>query len=197
MELERWPPEHKGIDDLLAAGKTPEVLAGAAWLPVVWMQIRMRDLAITAAERSLPLPPIYWRYLRIWVALGIVYVVWGSTYLGIAIAIETMPPMLSGALRFLTAALLLGAFLLIRKGPGVFRMTRRQFAGADRIAVADVLFADRVPGAAQPIFYTDDERIVRPLLDRWGVAGTYTPIMLNPYEYPRNTFSITGITRRR
>ncbi|MGI5268378.1 EamA family transporter [Nonomuraea sp. CA-218870] len=66
----------------------------------------------------------------VWVALGIVYVVWGSTYLGIAIAIETMPPMLSGALRFLTAALLLGAFLLIRKGPGVFRMTRRQFAGA-------------------------------------------------------------------
>jgi uncharacterized membrane protein len=48
------------------------LLAGAAWLPVVWMQVRMRDLAITAAERSLPLPPIYWRYLRIWVALGIV-----------------------------------------------------------------------------------------------------------------------------
>lgn len=48
------------------------LLAGAAWLPVVWMQIRMRDLAVKAAEASIPLPPIYWRYLRVWVALGVV-----------------------------------------------------------------------------------------------------------------------------
>lgn len=48
------------------------LLAGAAWLPVVWMQIRMRDLAATAAAASLPLPPTYWRYLRAWVALGVV-----------------------------------------------------------------------------------------------------------------------------
>ncbi|HUQ12619.1 MAG TPA: DUF2269 domain-containing protein [Steroidobacteraceae bacterium] len=48
------------------------LLAGAAWLPVVWMQIRMRDLAITSAEASVPLPPVYWKYLRAWVALGIV-----------------------------------------------------------------------------------------------------------------------------
>lgn len=68
--------------------------------------------------------------LAVWTALGIVYVVWGSTYLGIAIVIETMPPMFSGAMRFLSAALLLGAFLAIRKGPAVFRMTRRQFGSA-------------------------------------------------------------------
>ncbi|MFG1947458.1 EamA family transporter [Nonomuraea sp. NPDC048826] len=68
--------------------------------------------------------------LLVWVALGIVYVVWGSTYLGIAIAIETLPPMLSGALRFISAALLLGAFLMVKRGPGVFRMTRREFFGA-------------------------------------------------------------------
>lgn len=48
------------------------LLAGAAWLPVVWMQIKMRDLAATAAERSIPLPPIYFTYLRTWVALGVV-----------------------------------------------------------------------------------------------------------------------------
>ena len=48
------------------------LLAGAAWLPVVWMQIRMRDLAATAASTSIPLPPIYWRYLRYWTALGVV-----------------------------------------------------------------------------------------------------------------------------
>jgi uncharacterized membrane protein len=48
------------------------LLAGAAWLPVVWMQIRMRDLATTAASAGSALPPLYWKYLRIWVALGVV-----------------------------------------------------------------------------------------------------------------------------
>lgn len=48
------------------------LLAGAAWLPVVWMQIRMRDQAAAAASTGTPLPDHYWRYLRIWVALGAV-----------------------------------------------------------------------------------------------------------------------------
>src|SRR5688500_13563577 len=43
------------------------VVAGACWLPVVWMQIRMRDLARDAAESGLELPPLYWRYFRIWI----------------------------------------------------------------------------------------------------------------------------------
>jgi uncharacterized membrane protein len=46
-------------------------LAGACWLPVVWIQYRMRDLAVAAAAANAPLPPRYWRYLRVWVALGI------------------------------------------------------------------------------------------------------------------------------
>jgi uncharacterized membrane protein len=36
------------------------------------MQIRMRDQAIAAASTGAPLPEIYFRYLRIWVALGVV-----------------------------------------------------------------------------------------------------------------------------
>ena len=47
------------------------LLAGACWLPVVWMQIKMRDMAQVAARDGTALPPLYWRYLRIWVALGI------------------------------------------------------------------------------------------------------------------------------
>jgi uncharacterized membrane protein len=46
-------------------------LAGACWLPVVWLQLRMRDMAQQAAAAGQPLPPLYGRYLRIWVALGI------------------------------------------------------------------------------------------------------------------------------
>jgi uncharacterized membrane protein len=48
------------------------LLAGVAWLPVVWMQIRMRDMAYDAMHREQPLPARYWQLLRWWVALGIV-----------------------------------------------------------------------------------------------------------------------------
>lgn len=47
------------------------VLAGACWLPVVWIQMRMRDLAAEAARTQCALPPRYWHYFRIWVALGV------------------------------------------------------------------------------------------------------------------------------
>jgi len=47
------------------------VLAGACWLPVVWLQIRMRDISALAAAESTPLPEIYWRMLRWWFWLGI------------------------------------------------------------------------------------------------------------------------------
>jgi uncharacterized membrane protein len=48
------------------------LLAGACWLPVVWMQIRMRDMARRSAAAAAALPDGYWRYLRWWVALGMV-----------------------------------------------------------------------------------------------------------------------------
>ena len=49
-------------------------------------------------------------------ALGIVYVVWGSTYLGIRVVVEDAPPMTSMGLRFTLAGLLLGAFVVVRRG---------------------------------------------------------------------------------
>lgn len=48
------------------------LLAGAAWLPVVWMQIRMRDMAQSAANSNTALPPRYFQFLTRWVALGVV-----------------------------------------------------------------------------------------------------------------------------
>ncbi|WP_329088767.1 EamA family transporter [Streptosporangium sp. NBC_01469] len=68
--------------------------------------------------------------LLIWGALAIVYVVWGSTYLAIMITIETIPPLLSGAVRFVTAALVLGVAVWLLKGRSAFRMTWREAGGA-------------------------------------------------------------------
>ena len=52
---------------------------------------------------------------RIWTALWIVYIVWGSTYLAIKVSVETMPPLLSAGLRFVLAGLLLAAILALRR----------------------------------------------------------------------------------
>ena len=47
-------------------------LAGACWLPVVWIQMKLRNLAQEAvATGAKTLPSEYWRYERIWVLLGI------------------------------------------------------------------------------------------------------------------------------
>lgn len=47
------------------------LLAGLCWMPVVWLQMHMRRMAERAAADGDPLPQRYWRFLAIWVALGI------------------------------------------------------------------------------------------------------------------------------
>ena len=56
----------------IAASLALYLLAGACWLPVVWMQIRMRELARQAVAADRGLPERYWHFMRWWVALGIV-----------------------------------------------------------------------------------------------------------------------------
>jgi uncharacterized membrane protein len=47
------------------------VITGALWLPVVWMQMRLRDLAAKAAAEGTPLPDQYHRIFWLWFAFGI------------------------------------------------------------------------------------------------------------------------------
>lgn len=46
------------------------VFVGLFWLPVVWMQVRMRDLARAARDAGRPLPAAYHRLYRLWFAFG-------------------------------------------------------------------------------------------------------------------------------
>ena len=46
-------------------------VAIACWLPVVWLQVRMRDLAHDSARAGRPLPPTFWRYFGAWFGLGV------------------------------------------------------------------------------------------------------------------------------
>jgi uncharacterized membrane protein len=54
----------------VAASLVLFAIAGAFWLPVVWMQIRMRDLARAAVAEQAPLPNAYHRLFRLWLAFG-------------------------------------------------------------------------------------------------------------------------------
>lgn len=55
----------------IAISLTLYVVAGLCWLPVVWLQIRMRQLADAALLAQTPLPAQYWRYARVWFWLGV------------------------------------------------------------------------------------------------------------------------------
>ena len=52
--------------------------------------------------------------LKLWVNLLLVYVIWGSTFLGVRYALETLPPLLTNTIRFLVGGVLLFAFTLLR-----------------------------------------------------------------------------------
>jgi len=45
-------------------------LAGVCWLPVVWLQLRMANMATVAVTTHSALPALYWRYARNWERLG-------------------------------------------------------------------------------------------------------------------------------
>jgi len=47
------------------------ILAGICWLPVVWLQIKMRNIANEAALHKTELPATYWKMARYWFCLGI------------------------------------------------------------------------------------------------------------------------------
>jgi len=63
--------------------------------------------------------------LALWANMAVIYVIWGSTYFGIAVAIRTIPPFLMGSIRFAIAGLLLVAFDLLRH-PEARRMPSRR-----------------------------------------------------------------------
>src|SRR6185503_16635971 len=65
----------------------------------------------------------------VWIALAIVYVVWGSTYFAIAVVVQTMPPLLTAALRHLLAGIAMAAWVFARDRDA-FRVTSRQFWNA-------------------------------------------------------------------
>src|SRR3979409_923871 len=85
---------------------------------------------------------------KVWSALATIYVIWGSTYLGIELTGETIPPLFRAAIRFVLAGLLMGGNAAWRRGLGVFRMTRPELASC-------VLVGVLLPGANAMLFLAE------------------------------------------
>ena len=85
---------------------------------------------------------------RVWVALATIYVIWGSTYLGIELTGETIPPLFGAAVRFAFAGLLMAAIAAWRRGAGVLRVTRAELASCALIGVL-------LPGANAMLFVAE------------------------------------------
>lgn len=84
---------------------------------------------------------------KVWTALVTVYVIWGSTYLGIAYAGETLPPLFAASTRFITAGTLMTALVVFMRG-GTLRARRREALSAMVIGVL-------LPGANSVLFFAE------------------------------------------
>lgn len=71
---------------------------------------------------------------QVWLALGTVYLVWGSTYLAIKVAIETLPSLAHAGVRFALAGLILAAVLAVSR-PAALRVSGPQLATAGAVGV--------------------------------------------------------------
>lgn len=68
-----WLVQRLGLsftDSWIAAALALFFVTGACWLPVVWLQLRARDLARQAVAQGQALPPAYERVMRCWFWLG-------------------------------------------------------------------------------------------------------------------------------
>jgi drug/metabolite transporter (DMT)-like permease len=83
---------------------------------------------------------------KVWTALWAVYIIWGSTYLFIAVAGETLPPLLAVSTRFIAAGSIMAAIVLFRGGS--LRIGRRAFWSC-------VLVGLLLPGANAVLFYAE------------------------------------------
>lgn len=69
---------------------------------------------------------------KIWLALLALYIVWGSTYLGIKVAIETIPPFFHAGIRFLISGIIL---VVWQRAAGQSMPTRRQWMSTAIIGI--------------------------------------------------------------
>ncbi|MGZ3678931.1 MAG: EamA family transporter [Ktedonobacterales bacterium] len=98
--------------------------------------------------RSSQISPVLTPRLQVWVALGLVYVIWGSTYLAIKFVVATVPPMLGMSMRFLLAGTILYTWVRLRGGA---RPTRANWRAAAIVGILLLLCGNGVVAWSEQI----------------------------------------------
>jgi drug/metabolite transporter (DMT)-like permease len=88
------------------------------------------------------------RGAKVWAALWAVYIIWGSTYLAIAVAVETLPPMLAVSTRFIFAGAIMA--VVVKARGGTMRVSRSALLSC-------VLIGALLPGANAVLFYAEED----------------------------------------
>jgi drug/metabolite transporter (DMT)-like permease len=85
---------------------------------------------------------------KTWTALWAVYLIWGSTYLFIAITVDTIPPLTGVSTRFVAAGAIMAA-IVVQRG-GTMRVSGRELASC-------ALIGALLPGANAVLFFAEQE----------------------------------------
>ena len=104
----------------------------------------------------------------VWAGLVAIYVIWGSTYLGMELAIESIPPFLMASIRFLIAGAILYALYRPREAP-----TRRQWLGAAVIGAFLLVGGNAMVGFAQTRIDTGVAALVVATMPLWIALFDY------------------------
>jgi drug/metabolite transporter (DMT)-like permease len=103
--------------------------------------------------------------MQVIIAFALVYVLWGSTYLGIAIAVRNIPPLLMGASRFIVAGVLM---LLWRKATGnSIAVTRRDLIRLTVIGCLLLTTGNVVLGLAETMIATGLSALLIAITPLW------------------------------
>ena len=92
-------------------------------------QSGVRDMSDVRGVQSATAAAIAPRLVSVWV-------IWGSTYLGLAVLVQTLPPLLTNGIRFLIAAAILGLGLIVFRGVRTLVVTARQLRSAAMMGIA-------------------------------------------------------------
>src|SRR4030088_2536664 len=136
------PAELRHVDAVRAAGASRKRAAA------VWASTKPGS---TPVLRRLRRTVQCWRVshaARVWIALATIYLIWGSTYLGIELTGATIPPLFGAAVRFAFAGLLMAAIATWGRGARASRVTRTDLASCALIGVL-------LPGANAMLFVAE------------------------------------------
>ena len=105
--------------------------------------------------------------LAVWAGLLVLYLVWGSTYLGMKVAVDSIPPFVMGVFRFIPAGVILTLVVLVRQRGDVRRPTTRQVVDAAIVGGLLLVGGTGLVAAAEQTIPTGIAAVMIALVPMW------------------------------